>query len=187
MQKEIRVSGLKFKYILKTSKRARRIRINVYRDRRAVVTLPSHLPVHAAERFVREKASWILKKLDFFHTHPMVPLPKERESYFLKYEAETLRWIKERITHFNQFYNFGFNRISVKNQKSQWGSCSGKKNISFNYKIIFLPAALRDYIIVHELCHLEELNHSKKFWNIVSQAIPDFAARKKKLRQYGSG
>lgn len=91
--------------------------------------------------------------------------------------------VENRINFFNSFYNFKINRIVIKNQSSRWGSCSSKGNINFNYKIIYLRPALADYLIVHELCHLGELNHSKRFWDLVRKTMPDFVEINKELRR----
>ncbi len=78
-----------------------------------------------------------------------------------------------RLAHFNQHYHFEWNRVAIRNQRRCWGSCSAKKNLNFNYKILFLPPYLADYLIVHEMCHLVELNHGKKFWDLVAEQIPN--------------
>jgi predicted metal-dependent hydrolase len=91
--------------------------------------------------------------------------------------------IHERISYWNRQYNFEYRRIAIRNQRTCWGSCSLKQNLNFNYKIVFLPQHLMDYIIVHELCHLAELNHSKSFWSHVSKAIPDYREKRKHLRK----
>jgi predicted metal-dependent hydrolase len=90
--------------------------------------------------------------------------------------------VYERINYFNEAYGFKFNKISIKNTKSRWGSCSKKGNLNFNYRIVFLPPALADYLVVHELCHLKEFNHSKRFWDLVAEAVPHFKRLKKELR-----
>ena len=87
----------------------------------------------------------------------------------------------ERIAHFNKEYGFVFKKISIRNQKTRWGSCSKTGTISFNYKIALLPPQLRDYIIVHELCHVGEMNHSRRFWALVARTIPDYASLRKEL------
>jgi len=78
-----------------------------------------------------------------------------------------------RLAHFNQHYHFSWKRVAIRNQRRCWGSCSSLKNLNFNYKILFLPSHLQDYIIVHEMCHLQELNHKAGFWNLVSEMIPN--------------
>ena len=92
-------------------------------------------------------------------------------------------FVENRIGYFNKFYNFEINRIAIKNTSTRWGSCSSKKNLNFNYKIIYLRPALADYLIVHELCHLGRLNHSKEFWALVSKTIPDYVSINKELRR----
>ncbi len=98
----------------------------------------------------------------------------------LKQQARV--FVKEKIIAINEVYNFSFNRVCIKNHKSRWGSCSKKGNLNFNYKIIHLPIELAEYIVAHELCHLKELNHSPRFWAEVARAIPDYKARRKKLK-----
>ncbi|MGI5841594.1 MAG: M48 family metallopeptidase, partial [Patescibacteria group bacterium] len=85
------------------------------------------------------------------------------------------------IKHFNKNYGFKFGKITIKAQKTKWGSCSKKGNLNFNFKIMVLPKDIRDYIIVHELCHIKEQNHSNKFWNLVAMTIPDYLSIKKQL------
>ena len=94
-----------------------------------------------------------------------------------------LRLLEHRIDQYNSHYRCDFNDIRVKKMKSRWGSCSEKKNLNFNVKILQLPLLLIDYIVVHELCHLIELNHSHKFWQLVAQTIPDHRVRRQELRQ----
>jgi predicted metal-dependent hydrolase len=92
-------------------------------------------------------------------------------------------FIENRINYFNKFYGFEINRIAIKNTRTRWGSCSSKGNLNFNYKIIYLKPALADYLLVHELCHLGELNHSKKFWALVAKTIPDYNKINKELKK----
>lgn len=92
--------------------------------------------------------------------------------------------VHEKLAKFNAHYQFTYHKVAIRNQCSRWGSCSKQGNLNFNYRIIFLPAALQDYIIVHELCHLEEFNHSKKFWARVAETVPDHALRRKTLVSY---
>jgi predicted metal-dependent hydrolase len=100
---------------------------------------------------------------------------------YLTHKEKARRLVNSRLRHFNQYYNFEYKRVSIKNQKTKWGSCSNKANLNFNYRIMFLPEELIDYIVVHELCHLKELNHSKRFWALVAQTMPDYKKHKKHL------
>ena len=106
-----------------------------------------------------------------------------RRRFTIKKREQARRFVEGRIKYFNSFYNFKINRIAIKNQSTRWGSCSSKGNLNFNYKIIYLRLALADYLIVHELCHLGEFNHSKKFRDLVSKTIPDYVNINKELRR----
>jgi predicted metal-dependent hydrolase len=111
----------------------------------------------------------------------MLWMRRNRRQY-LKVKEEARQLVHERVRHFNQAYGFPVGRIFIKNHRSRWGSCSQKGNLNFNYKIVFLPAELADYIVVHELCHLREFNHSPRFWRLVEEVIPDHRKRRLALR-----
>lgn len=91
--------------------------------------------------------------------------------------------VENRLSIINKFYNYNINRIAIKNTKTRWGSCSSKGNLNFNYKIIYLESKFVDYLIVHELCHLGEMNHSKRFWALVEKTIPDYIKINKQLKK----
>jgi hypothetical protein len=102
-------------------------------------------------------------------------------SYELHKEAaRTL--LHDRLEHFNRYYGQIYNRVAIRDQRRCWGSCSSKGNLNFSYKLLFLPPCLRDYIVVHELCHLRVLNHSADFWMVVAEVMPDYAERAATLR-----
>ena len=107
---------------------------------------------------------------------------KGSKSEYLKYKNQALDLVKNKLEHFNQFYNFKYNKVTVRNQSTRWGSCSKSGNINFNYKLALLPESLVDYVVVHELCHLGEFNHSKKFWDLVARTVPDYKERRQELR-----
>ena len=91
----------------------------------------------------------------------------------------------ERLRHFNQLYQCQIGRVSIRKQKGRWGSASKRSgNLNFNYRIAFLPPALADLLVVHELCHLIEANHSQRFWEQVARSIPDYPLLRKELRRY---
>lgn len=124
----------------------------------------------------------------FFRTKRKIKYKKRKTKKnldYLKYKNQTATLVKNRLEYFNLIYNFKYNRIVIRNQKTRWGSCSKKGNLNFNYKIILLSPKQADYIIVHELCHLKEFNHSGKFWDLVAQAVPDYKEIRSSLRTNG--
>jgi predicted metal-dependent hydrolase len=184
MKKQIDLQNKKVIYTLRKSRRARRMRLAVYCDGAVVVTTPFDLQETVAERFIREKSRWLLSKIAFFKQFKGQVITRYSRQDYSKYKDEALRFVIERIDHLNGMYKFNFNKINIRNQKTRWGSCSKKGNLNFNYKISFLPSRLAAYIIVHELCHLKEFNHSRRFWGLVRQAFPDYKEVRRELRRF---
>lgn len=96
---------------------------------------------------------------------------------------KTRKLVNNRLIFFNQHYGFTYQRITIRDQKTRWGSCSSNKTLSFNYRIALLPLELIDYVVVHELCHLKEMNHRINFWRLVGQTIPDYKSRIRQLKK----
>lgn len=107
--------------------------------------------------------------------------------HYLEHKEAARELVLARLVYFNQSYGHEWKRVAIRNQKSRWGSCSQKGNLNFNYRILFLPPELQDYIIVHELCHLKELHHRESFWQLVAIQLPDYEALKFALRLYEKG
>lgn len=171
-------------YKLKKSKRAKRLRLAVYCDGSVVVTSPVGIATSLIDKFIFDKKQWVLDKLKFFKSVDSKAIRTFSRKDFLENRDKAFVIAKDRIKFFNKFFGLTFNKILIKNQKTRWGSCSGKQNLNLNYKIVFLPKHHQDYIIVHELCHLKEFNHSRKFWSLVARALPNYLDIKKELRQH---
>lgn len=171
-------------YSVRESSRAKRMRLAVYCDASVVVTAPSGIDSSLIEKYLREKRDWIEEKVIYFSKFRNRPIAKYSEEDYKKYKDQALTLAQERVDYFNKSYGFSFNQINIKNQKTRWGSCSAKGNLNFNYKILFLPEVVRDYVVVHELCHLKEFNHSRRFWNLISKTIPEFSEVKQDLREW---
>ncbi len=105
-----------------------------------------------------------------------------RADYLVRKE-DARQLVVARIAHYNLHYKFEFNRIAIRNQATRWGSCSSAGNLNFNYRLVYLPLELVDYIVVHELCHLWEFNHSRKFWDLVAQTIPNWSQNRADLHK----
>ncbi|MFH1030081.1 MAG: M48 family metallopeptidase [bacterium] len=180
MKKSIKINEESIEYTIKKSKRAKRLRLTIYCDTNIVITAPIRMAENFIEKFIKDKWPWIIKKINFFK--------EKRENLEIKggykdNKKKVEEFIKSRIEHYNRFYNFSYNKILAKNHNHRWGSCSIKGNLNFNYRILFLPPQLADYITVHELCHLKEMNHSRRFWALVEETIPDYKERVRELRK----
>ena len=169
-------------YISRVSRQSRRLRISVRADGRVILTRPFFIAPRTAEQFLRAKLSWILEQQARFKSQPPFIQPNTRRDY-LRDREKARCLITERLEYFNRLYKFTYHRVAIRDQKTRWGSCSKKGNLNFSYRLLDLEAGDRDYIIVHELCHLREFNHSPRFWRLVAQAIPDYETRRKKLRR----
>lgn len=153
------------------------------------MTIPKRVPMVLVHRFVAEKAEWIREKQALMRQRNVeTPFMASRVSRpYKEMKEEALRFAQERVVVLNQMYGFSYRMISVKNQKTRWGSCSKQGNLNFNYRIVDLPRHLADYIVVHELCHLKEFHHGQAFWALVAQVFPNYRELRKELRGYQAG
>jgi predicted metal-dependent hydrolase len=184
MEKEIILKDKRIKYRYRKSFRARYMRLAIYPDASLVVTAPRFVPFYKIENFIFEKAEWILKKLHSAESRKgSVFLGRQNRREYLKLKETARKLALDRLEYYNQHYRFSYHKISIRNQKTRWGSCSKNGNLNFNYKIALLPEKYADYIIVHELCHLGEFNHSTKFWNLVAKTIPEYKTIRREIRK----
>lgn len=174
-------------YEFKRSVRARHLRITIGSDMRVIVTVPHRMNIQRAEEFVQEKNIWIEKKISLIQKRieqsPRSLIPKNNKKDFEDFKQQALTLIQERLLHFNIHYRYAWRNVAVKNITSRWGSCSKQSNLNFSYRILFLTPEVADYLIVHELCHLGEFNHSKKFWALVEQTIPNYKELRLRLKR----
>lgn len=132
-------------------------------------------------KLYKNKGLYTLKIFRYFKkVKPKIKRRKNKD--YIESKGKALELVNERIIYFNKIYNYKWNKIFIKNQKTRWGSCSKKGNLNFSYKITKLSKEVSDYIIVHELCHLGEFNHSKNFWDLVKIAIPNYKKLKEELK-----
>lgn len=177
--------GSRIAYLVRVHTKARSLKLTVYPDTRVVVTVPSRVPVRMREtlikEFVLERTPWIQDALSHFNSLDRPTSHSAKE--IAHYKKEALALVTERLQHFNMLYEFNYTKVSIRSQKTRWGSCSSKGALSFNYKIALLPPELAEYLVVHELCHLGEMNHSPRFWKLVGKAVPEYARLRKDLRK----
>jgi predicted metal-dependent hydrolase len=157
------------------------LRVTVHRDGQVVLTVPRRGSERAAREFLASRAAWVLatRARVLALPPPMVPKGGRREYLALKEDARELA--TRLLERWNPLYGFKWARVRIANQKSRWGSCSRRGTLSFNYRIVHLPPRLQDYLAVHELCHLGEMNHSRRFWALVERALPNYRALRAEL------
>ncbi|MEK7201135.1 MAG: YgjP-like metallopeptidase domain-containing protein [Patescibacteria group bacterium] len=164
------------------------MRITVDAHGTVLVSKPKRISMRSVEQFILTHKEWIetaqAKAKRRRGGLPLIELPRPRKGSKAYREAiaNARTLTGERLLHFNALYATTYGTVSIRNQKTRWGSCSARNNLSFNYKIIFLPPHLADYIIVHELCHTLEHNHSDRFWAQVSRALPNHTLLRKEIR-----
>lgn len=124
---------------------------------------------------------WVLRRVKIRRPRRKASAASVRDYAHLKESARAL--VHARLEHFNTHYKFTYKKVFIKNTVTRWGSCSSKGNLNFSYKIATLEPRLADYLIVHELCHLQEMNHGQGFWNLVSETIPDYEQLNKELKK----
>ena len=185
MLKTMKIKNHKFDYKIRKIKRTKRLSIAVNADASVTVTMPKWMPVLLAEKFLKEKSDWIIKKIDYFSKLKDSRIIKISKTDYKKKKEQARDLINKNVLELNKFYNYKINKIAIRNQKTRWGSCSSKNNLNFNYKMIYLRSELIKYIIVHEICHLKEFNHSKKFWALVEKTVPNYLSLRKELKKEG--
>lgn len=173
-----------FSYEIKVSGRIKNMRLSVHPDGKIIVSKPPLVPQILVTRFVKKHEAWILKKLDHIKKHPAPLLGKLTVRDYKAHKELARALVTERTQFYASKYGFSFGTIRIGNQKGRWGSCSKRGNLNFNYKIVFLPKELQDYIIIHEVCHLKEHNHSARFWSLVTKECPDWKTHRKSLKRY---
>jgi predicted metal-dependent hydrolase len=171
-------------FLLVTKKRnCKRLILRVKDATTVAILTPHRTPQFFVEKFFDSSYSFIQERVSFFVSKQQKEKSSSREEYLI-HKEEARRLITERVVYFSSLYGFSYKKISIRNTKTRWGSCSSSGSLSFHYKLLFLPPSVRDYVIVHELCHTKEMNHSNAFWALVEGISPDYRISKKYLKEY---
>ena len=161
------------------------IAVQIKGDGRIIVRAPLRMAAKDIQRFVDSKAAWIEKHLDIIQQRR-----KPVEAAFTLEQLQQLADaaksdLPQRVARFAALVGVTYGRITIRAQKSRWGSCSGKGNLNFNCLLMLCPEDVRDYVVVHELCHRKELNHSPRFWAEVEKVLPGYRVQRKWLKDNG--
>ena len=174
--------GLTIQYSIIRSDR-KTIAIQIQPDGKVLVRAPKRMRMEEIKRFVESKAEWIEKHLLNRTTFNQEKLT-DQEMKMLREKARAV--VTEKVQYYAPLIGVTYNQIAIRAQHTRWGSCSSKGNLNFNCLLALVPMEVLDYVVVHELCHRKELNHSDRFWNEVAKILPDYKCRKKWLKENGS-
>ena len=174
--------------IIKSNRKS--ISLEIRPDLSVVVRAPYWMTDWQIHKFIEEKSDWLYQHLEQMaekqreqNSRPK-PAPLSREELNALAD-EALRVIPERVRYFAPLVGVTYGRITIRNQRTRWGSCSAKGNLNFNCLLMKAPSDVIDYVVVHELCHRLEMNHSPRFWAEVERVLPDYKQAKKWLKENG--
>lgn len=168
------------------------ISIQIKEDASIHVRAPYYTSSDHVEAFIEEKKDWILKnhiKMAELKkgAAPSLTPAQEKQALLLqkRFYNAAKTYFPQRCAELQKLTGGYYTHISIRNQKTRWGSCSQTGTLCFNYRLMMAPPAVIDYVIVHELCHLTHMNHSKAFWNKVQSILPDYAVKRQWLKEHG--
>lgn len=149
-----------------------------------IIRCPLRMSDAAVRSFVESKRLWMESKLQQLSAAPRLPVLTEEERQALIMQAKRL--LPERTAYFAPLVGVTYGRVTIRTQRSRWGSCSGKGNLNFNCLLMLSPPEVQDYVVVHELCHRKEMNHSPRFWTEVERVLPNYREPKQWLKDHGN-
>lgn len=166
------------------------VAIQVNSDLSVTVRAPRSASEKDIEEILKKKEAWISKHIEKiketkerFEAELTEKLTREK---VIALAEEALKVIPERVEYFAKVIGVTYGKITIRNQKTRWGSCSSKGNLNFNCLLMLAPPEVLDYVVVHELCHRKQMNHSKAFWLEVEKVLPDYKEVRKWLKEEGS-
>ena len=166
------------------------VAIQVNSDLSVTVRAPRSASEKDIEEILKKKEAWISKHIEKIkktkerlEAEPTEKLTREK---VIALAEEALKVIPERVEYFARVIGVTYGKITIRNQKTRWGSCSSKGNLNFNCLLMLAPSEVLDYVVVHELCHRKQMNHSKAFWSEVEKVLPDYKEARKWLKEEGS-
>ena len=158
------------------------VALEIKQEGNVVVRVPKSLPKREIVDFIEKHRNWLIKKLTLLEQRLSYEIPPADQ--LTKEESSQMQELfSSKVAYYAAVMGVTYGRITIRDQKTRWGSCSSKGNLNFNYRLAFLPEELLDYVIVHELAHRIYMDHSENFWQKVSQYFPDYKNCRKKLKE----
>ena len=186
--------------LIKSARTSYAISISV--DKGVVIRTPKRMNELFLEKMLREKEEWIITKYEEVlkaraRRASSQYNTKQKEEIRKRYIKAAREYFPKRVQYYvneiywedNELYdetNLPYRSITIREQKTRWGSCSSNGTLSFNVRLMLAPPAVLDYVVVHELCHIKHMNHSKEFWELVGSILPDYKERRKWLKEHGN-
>lgn len=168
--------------------RRKSIAIEIYPDLTIRVRAPLRMPQYRIQEFLREKESWIELHLEKMRQRQQteMQMPTQLSEEEIRHLTELARQvIPQRVAFYAEKMGVTYGRITIRNQKTRWGSCSQTGNLNFNCRLMKMPQEVIDYVVVHELCHRLQMNHSRLFWEEVEKVLPDYQIARQWLKKNG--
>lgn len=183
---EVTVGEAKLQFQILRSDR-KKIAIQILPNGEVLVRAPYHVPQTMIDALVREQSEWILRSQKRMRMQNAVreQLPPLSQQDIQRLADQALKVIPKRVAFFAERLGVTYQKITIRNQRGRWGSCSAEGNLNFNCLLMLAPPSVLDYVIVHELCHRKELNHSTAFWNEVQAVLPNYKNEYRWLKENG--
>lgn len=163
----------------------RTVSIEIKNDLRIIVRAPFCMSNDDIRQFVLKKTDWIERHINIIRARKsQAEKPLTNDELHALADA-ALQDIPKRVKYYAEKMSLSIGRITIRNQKTRWGSCSSKRNLNFNCLLMLCPEEVRNYVVVHELCHMYEMNHSKAFWAHVERIMPDYKNQRSWLKENG--
>jgi predicted metal-dependent hydrolase len=169
--------------LFERSRRSRHINITIKPFRGVRVAVPPGVSFRSARNFIRDKRDWVRRHLVRMrkYEHQLIKVPADTPPVE---KATAARILTRRLRELAEKHGFAYNRVTIRNQRTRWGSCSYKNNISLNMKLLRLPDELIDYVLLHELVHTRVHNHGPEFWHEIEKYVPGARTYTTRLRKY---
>lgn len=175
LQTSIRIAGISFPVIIIRSKR-KTLALSVSSDCRVIARAPLKMPEYMIGEFIVSKAEWIEKRAAVIEERnkQLEGLEHFSADQIKAMADEAGKIIPERVKYYASLIGVTYGRITIRNQKTRWGSCSAKGNLNFNCLLVKAPSEVLDAVVVHELCHRKHMDHSKEFYNEIYKVYPEY-------------